>query len=66
MSTTPQHAPTLPGWDEPALMSEDAEGPTEEALQEWAEHYVSPQSAEAFAEHLWRGEEDGYPPTPAP
>lgn len=63
MTTTPEtdSAPVLPGQDEPALMSEDADGPTQKDLQEWAEHYVMPQSAAAFAEHLWQ-EWDEYEP----
>lgn len=52
---------TVPGWDDPALPTDDADSPTEQQIRSWAEQYVTPQSAAAFAAHLWT-EWDEYEP----
>lgn len=42
----------FPGWDEPAVSDENADGPQEEHIQEWAQTYVPEASATAFAEWI--------------
>lgn len=46
-TTTP-----FPGWDDPAVSGEEADGPQEEHIREWAQTYVPEVSAEAFAEWI--------------
>lgn len=39
--------------DAPAVMSEEADTPTEKQIRDWAEQYVESASAKAFASHVW-------------
>ncbi|MFY7069059.1 hypothetical protein ACOQFV_24645 [Nocardiopsis changdeensis] len=57
MSTTTP----FPGWGDPAVLSEEADGPEDLAIRTWAERYIPPHSAEAFAEHAW-SQWDEYEP----
>lgn len=55
-TTTP-----FPGWGDPAVLSEEADGPEEHDIRRWAERYVPAESAEAFAAHVW-AQWDEYEP----
>ncbi|WP_190394855.1 hypothetical protein [Nocardiopsis deserti] len=55
-TTTP-----FPGWDDPAVSGEEADGPEEHDIRTWAERYVPPHSAEAFASHVWEQWEEYEP-----
>lgn len=51
----------FPGWSDPAVLSEEADGPEENDIRTWAERYIPPHSAEAFAAHVWETWEEYEP-----
>lgn len=55
---TADTTPPFPGWDDPAVPEEEADGPQEKHIREWAETYVPEASAKAFAKWIvadWEG-----------